>query len=342
MNQTQIFLVALSIYCFLPTHSFAQTKLPAKGTTKISDLADGKLKVEINGHHFTTYDFKSQKKPIFYPVLGPQQLPMTRGFPMDTKPGEEKDHPHQKSIWTAHIINGVDFWTEKGGSVQHQKFLSKTDSEFTVRNHWKKKGKQKPILSDETTYRFGGNQDKTLRWLDAKIKFIASHRDVVFNDTKEGLFAIRTHPAFRITPFKKDNKKKKTDSKSEAINSAGETGKPIWGKKAKWVAYSGSLPNESGELQYRSIYFFDHPDNFRHPTTWQARDYGLVAANPFGLHYFQKKPKGFGAHKIKKGDSMTFRYRIVFHAPSEDSEKPTNKLQPELINSLFDEFANSK
>ena len=267
---------------------------------------------------------------------------MTRGFPLEKKAAEQKDHPHQKSIWTGHIINGVDFWTEKGGSVKHQEFLAKTESSFTVRNHWIKKGEQEPILSDETTYRFGGDPAKTYRWLDAEIKLIASHGDFTLDDTKEGLFAIRTHPALRLKPFKKARPKLQFESRPEAINSAGVSGKAIWGQNAKWVAYAGSVRNDSEAVQTRSVYFFDHPNNFGHPTTWQARNYGLVAANPFGLHYFQNKPKGFGAHTIKNGDSITLRYRIVFHASIGNSNKLDFKLNPRLIDAMFEDFANSK
>jgi hypothetical protein len=58
---------------------------------------------------------------------------------------------------------------------------------------------------------------------------------------------------------------------------------------------------------------FDHPANLRHPTTWHARDYGLIAANPFGLSDFQKKPKGTGDHVIPAGEKLTLQYRWLFH-----------------------------
>jgi len=160
------------------------------------------------------------------------------------------------------------------------------------------------MLSDETTYQFVAYEN--MRTLDAKIKFIASHGDFTFDDTKEGLFAIRTHPGFRIKPAKG------SELKGTAKNSAGDMGKSVWGKKAKWVTYSRTHKNKSGGQNLTSISFIDHPQNFRHPTTWHARDYGLVAANPFGLHYFDKQPKGTGAHTIKNGDDITFHYSIVF------------------------------
>jgi hypothetical protein len=65
------------------------------------------------------------------------------------------------------------------------------------------------------------------------------------------------------------------------------------------------------------IAIFDHPDNPRHPTWWHVRDYGLFAANPFGVHDFEKKPKGTGDFTIPAGQSVTFRYRFYLHKGDE-------------------------
>jgi hypothetical protein len=46
---------------------------------------------------------------------------------------------------------------------------------------------------------------------------------------------------------------------------------------------------------------------------WHARDYGLVAANPFGQHDFEGKPEGIGKMELKLGESVTFFYRFLFH-----------------------------
>jgi hypothetical protein len=62
---------------------------------------------------------------------------------------------------------------------------------------------------------------------------------------------------------------------------------------------------------------FDNPNNPRHPTTWHVRDYGLFAANPFGLHDFEKKPAGAGDFKIAAGQGATFRYRFYMHRGNE-------------------------
>ena len=35
---------------------------------------------------------------------------------MKTVEGEDKDHPHQRSLWFTHgKVNGVDFWSEIKG-----------------------------------------------------------------------------------------------------------------------------------------------------------------------------------------------------------------------------------
>jgi hypothetical protein len=61
------------------------------------------------------------------------------------------------------------------------------------------------------------------------------------------------------------------------------------------------------------VAIFDHPQNPRHPTHWHVRDYGLFAANPFGIHDFEKKPAGTGDFKVAAGESVTWRYRFYFH-----------------------------
>ena len=69
------------------------------------------------------------------------------------------------------------------------------------------------------------------------------------------------------------------------------------------------------------IAIFDHPDNPRHPTTWHVRDYGLFAANPFGLHDFEKNLNTRGDLVIPKGQEVTFRYRFYLHEGDEQQAK---------------------
>ena len=61
------------------------------------------------------------------------------------------------------------------------------------------------------------------------------------------------------------------------------------------------------------IVVFDSPKSFRHPTTWHARAYGLLAANPFAAREFAKDDNKDGSWTIPEKKSLTFRYRVVVY-----------------------------
>jgi hypothetical protein len=120
------------------------------------------------------------------------------------------------------------------------------------------------------------------------------------------------------------------NSTGHAFNSNGDRDKDIWGKHANWVCYYGPDPKGNGV----SVVIFSHPGNLRSPTTWHARDYGLFAVNPFGLHDFEPdKPAGTGDYTIKKGDSLTLRYRFYFAKGQADAAK---------LDAAFAAFAKTK
>jgi len=289
---------------------------------------DTGVSVKLGDQLFTRFDFKNYDKPILYPINAPGQIAMTRAWPMQkSTDGESHDHPHHKSMWISHVINGVDFWTEKGGSVKNQtietKFADATaesDGALRASSLWVRKSDGKSLLTDQTTYWFGGDQSS--RWINCLVEYRASHGELEFEDTKEGLFAIRTHPDLRLKAKPKAGVK---EVFGKAINSDGATGEEIWGKPAKWVLYYG--PVDSKPV---SVAMYDHPTNLRHPTTWHARDYGLVAANPFGMHYFLGKKKGAGAFKVKDGGTLELRYRVEFF---------DGVVLPEIVEEKFQAFA---
>ena len=288
-------------------------------------FAKSEVNVKIGDDLFTTFVFGKYDKPIFYPVFGPNQIGMTRNWPMkDGEPGESHDHPHHKSIWFSHEINGIDFWSEQEGAVSTSIVdpQSGERNSFLTRSDWIRKDNGNTVLTDETKFQFGF--DETARWIDAQINFQATHGEVSFDDTKEGTFAVRTHPDLRLTSAPRNGVH---DVHGRALNSNGESGQAIWGKAAKWVLYNG--PVEGIPM---SIAIFDHPNNLRHPTTWHARDYGLVAANPFGLHYFQGVVEGAGAYTLEQGKELQLRYRIVFIRGNATAEE---------VNERFNAFADT-
>ena len=287
---------------------------------------DDKLRVEINGKLFTEYYFKDVPRPFCYPLLGPGELPMTREWPM--KVGE--DHRHHRSFWYAHgNVNGIDFWSEeKGfGKTVHEKFTEiKSGKKFGViksQNKWVAPDGTMVCTDDRTLKIY--NRPENERLFDFEITLHApKEKEVVFGDTKEGSMAIRVASSMRVI----DGKNKAGGGRialSTGIFDNSETAlaarsakheDSTWGKRADWCDYSGPV---DGKMV--GIAIFDSPKNPRHPTWWHVRDYGLFAANPFGIHEFEKQPKGAGNLTIPAGKSVTFRYRFYLHEGDEKQAK---------------------
>jgi len=61
------------------------------------------------------------------------------------------------------------------------------------------------------------------------------------------------------------------------------------------------------------IAVFDHPGNPRYPTYWHVRGAGLLAANIFGQHDFEREPGRDAALTMRVGQPLRFRYRVVIH-----------------------------
>ncbi|MEX0712724.1 MAG: PmoA family protein [Pirellulales bacterium] len=285
---------------------FAVALLCPGASSMAAELAvkehDGGVRVEIDGNLFTDYLTATAPKPILWPVIGPTGVEMTRAYPMADVAGEKKDHIHQRSLWFTHgDVNGVDFWSENPphGSIVHRGYLevSAADGKAVIRtrNDWLgPDGKQH--CQDERTLTFRGDGD--MRTIDFDIVLIASDGPVTFGDTKEGTMGIRLPTVMDV------------DSRlgGRIVTSEGLTDKEAWGKPAAWVDYHGPVAG-----QVVGVAIFNHPSSFRYPTTWHVREYGLFAANPFGLHDFTGSADVKGAHTIAAGESIYLRYRFLFH-----------------------------
>ena len=301
-------LVLFSLASVASTAAYATT---VKLTQEATDV-----KVEIDGKEFTTYHFlagddKNFHRPFAYPVYAADGQAVTS----DQEVTNPKEHPHHRSVWVAHgSVNGVDHWAHKGHKQRHIKF-DKVDGDTIVEElEWEGETAAAPTLLNETrTLRFFGLDDGT-RGIDLTVVFTPAHGDVVFGDTKEaGIAAVRLHQEI-------GNSEKGAKHRDGVLtNSKGATGeKAIWGKPADWCDESGTINGKP-----YGVAIFDHPDNPRHPTQWHTREYGLHAANIFGLHDYDSKnvPKGAGDLKLEAGKTLTFKYRILFHTGDAASAK---------------------
>lgn len=99
-----------------------------------------------------------------------------------------------------------------------------------------------------------------------------------------------------------------TTANGQVVNSEGVRGAEVFGKRARWIDYWGKIDGRTV-----GIAMFDHPANPRHPTWWMARGYGYCAADPFGGGAIGGEAPGTGDMTIRAGESVTFRYRLMFH-----------------------------
>lgn len=246
---------------------------------------------------------------------------MTRDWPMAESAGEERDHPHHRSLWYSHgDVNKIDFWSElpKAGKILHDKFIEvNSGSESGVirsENKWVAPNGEVVCRTEQSVRIY--NRPANERMLDFDVTIKAGDKRLVFGDTKEGSFGIRVAESMRVV------QPKKQAGPGHIVQDTGERDGKTWGKRAAWCDYYGPVKDK-----IVGVAIFDHPKNPRHPTHWHVRDYGLFAVNPFGIHDFEKKPAGTGDFAIEAGQTATFRYRVYIHEGDEKQGKVAERYQ---------------
>ena len=283
-----------------------ETAPAGSGTVRVHQTAPHHLEVNVGDQLMTAYDCDpANARPFFYPVIGPMGRAVTRSFPMKLDvPGEAKDHPHHRSMWSAYgEVNGTDNWSE---GHNHARQVPQGEPEIvsgpvfgriTARNQWVGPD-GKPQVDERrslTVYNVGPER----RLFDYEITFTASYDEVHFGDTKEGgLLSYRVASSMDAS------------GAGRIENSAGGVGeKECWGKPAEWCDYSGPVAGETV-----GIAVMDHPGNFRSPVHWHVRDYGLMTTNCFGDSTFAGEEGGRqGDFTLRAAHALTFRYRVLLH-----------------------------
>ena len=266
--------------------------------------AEDELVFTVGGEVFTRYHFGAGlARPYFHPVLGPGGRRATRAFPMEVVPGEPSDHKHHRGLWVAHgEVNGVDCWSEQGahGTIAHRGFEAIVSGPVFARAierlEWLGPAGGRVLTERRTLTVYNSASDASI--LDLDVALTASDGPVVFGDTKEaGLVSIRVATSM--------------DGARGGLIETGAGGKreaATWGREAPWCHYSGPVAGAT-----LGIGVLDHPSNPRYPTNWHVRDYGLMTANPFGLHDFFPGAGKDGSLRLDAGATTTFRYRVYIH-----------------------------
>ena len=319
-----------------------------KGVQVVADEAHRRVDITIDGKPFTSYIWPtSLKKPVLYPLIAENGITVTRGYPLDPRPGGRVDHPHHAGMWFNYgNVNGFDFWNNsdaikpenrgKMGSIYQEKILSARSGpdqgELTVESEWIT-GANEKILDETTRYVFTKQDDA--RVID-QITTLKALDHVVFNDDKEGLLGIRV-ASWLESPTEKGGVFADANGTATKVANAGspgasgvyltsegKAGDQAWGTRGRWCTLTGSTDNK-----VVTIAILDHPGNPGYPTYWHARGYGLFAANPLGRKVFDPGKPAFN-YTIDKGQTATFRYRVLLYS---------HAVTPQEINHEADAFA---
>ena len=296
--------------------------------------AERKVDVLVGGQFFTSYiypDEKILKKPVLFPIKTSKGTTITRGYPLAPRPNERTDHPHHVGLWLNYeYVNGMDYWNnstaipaekrlEKYGTIRHtgiSKVKNGKVGQLDVTADWvEKDGTGNIILKEKTSYRFSGKGD--IRFID-RITTLTAAVDVVnLDDVKDGMFALRVTRELELPSDKPDvfTDANGIETKVPVVNNEGKVGnyhsseningEAVWSTRGKWMNLSGKVGSEN-----IAIAMIDHPKNINYPTYWHARGYGLFALNPLGEKVFTNGKKSLNL-KLKKGESVTFRYGVV-------------------------------
>ena len=291
-----------------------------------------RVDIRIDGEPFTAYVWPERlAKPVLFPLRSAGGTLVTRGYPIDPRPGERVDHPHHVGLWLNYgDVNGVDFWNNsealspeeaaKMGTIHHRAVRSAEGGNdrgtLEVENNWIMPDGS-TVLQESTRFVFAGSEDT--RSID-RITSLAVPSDgkrVLFADNKEGVLGLRVTRALEAPSDKPevftDGSGKPTAVaalNNEGVNgvyhsSEGLEGGAVWGTRGRWVALSGRVQDEDVVLL-----ILDHPGNPGHPTYWHARGYGLFAANPLGQKVFSEGREELGL-ALEPGESTVFRHRLV-------------------------------
>ncbi|REK08941.1 MAG: hypothetical protein DWQ37_18925 [Planctomycetota bacterium] len=258
---------------------------------------DSRVQIDVDGRSFATYVYRDPDilRPYLTHVHAPSGTQVTRNHP--PVPGRDAvDHDTMHpGIWLAFgDLSGADFWRNKA-RVEHIEFVETpvADDEgghFAVRNRYVADG----ATMCEELCRIAVRKlpAGTLILWDSTF---TGPREFAFGDQEEMGLGVRV-----ATPLAAKNGGRLT-------NADGLVGEDqVWGKQAAWCDYSGTINGEA-----LGVLLVPDPQNFRR-AWFHARDYGFVAANPFGRNAFTRGEKSRVSVEPEK--SLRLRFGVLVHS----------------------------
>ena len=289
----------------------AVEKLPPQGTRPVPvriERTEGQLDFFIGSQRFCRYVIRDKQisRPYFAHLHAPCGTQVTRRHP--PLEGEDAtDHAtFHPGLWTGFgDINGHDYWRLKA-QVKHVKFLEAPRAgpgwaSFTSSNDYLSTDGKTTICHERFTFVVLVRETGYLVLWESI--FSAAGKEVVFGDQEEMGLGVRV-----ATPLAVTNGGRIVDSMGRV------NGKGVWGKQSNWCDYHGRI----GDIML-GVTLMPDPENFRR-SWFHARDYGFVAANPFGRHAFTGQEKSRVVVPTEK--PLRVRFAVLVHSQPLSSDDP--------------------
>jgi hypothetical protein len=244
------------------------------------------------------------RRPYIHPILAPDAA----GYATEDAPA---DAPGHGGLFVGlRDVNGVDFWNVRpagdapgGGAPPHRvgtfhplplgpQHLRRGGVLWSVITDWRAPDGAS-LLGEAQRWSiddFGGAYALDLLWT------LSANADLTFGRSPDGGLFLRT-------PWR-------PSAGGAAVNSEGRTNRDADGRRARWLAVSGPIPDRPpGPSSVHGIALFDHPDNPEHPTPWRVDDqFGVGPAR-----------SAAGAWHLSAGEMVAFRYRLFIYGGNTDA-----------------------
>lgn len=286
--------LALPLACLAYSAEVALRQLPDRVT------------VTIDGHDFGSLYFgKEANKPFFHPLRTPDEIEVTRGFPVAPVPGEPEDHPHQKGLWIGtERLSGMDLWENdrtynrpRMGSIQFvdvTRSNSGTTGELGFRADWLSPEGKHLVTEDRLMTFFAIGSSANVIDVDLTL---TAREPVTFEDHQDAIIGIRLAPAF-------DEKNGGIPMNAEGYRSEAA----VRGRASRFLDWRTTIGGKKV-----GVAILDHPSNLHAPARWHMRSFGFFAANPFARKAFDPAAES-GAKAMAAGEKLRLRYRVVVYS----------------------------
>jgi len=280
------------------------------------------LQITIGGKPFASYYTGTSKtpRPYFAHVKTPSGVQVTRNHPPREGIDSDDHATYHPGIWLTFAgINGNDYWRLKK-KTEHEMYIGKPQGgpgrgSFTVSNYYldSLESGGNRIAHEICRYTTLVRPNYYILIYDSTIS--SDKSDLVFGDDQEYGLAIRVQ-----TPIEERYG-------GQILNADGLTGaENLYGKASDWCDYSGVIDDT-----LIGMTVMPDPKNFRR-SWYHARDYGLIAANPFGR-------KGVAGGKksevlVKKGEKFHLGFGVAIYSAPKGSKVDRNAMYQDYLKAI--------